>query len=957
MNNLPGRVALIFLLLFPALGQGQDAAVIGSFADVANALALRDRAQQQLGDRFAVSVQAIPTGASRMQRVLVVPVRPAGDIVEIVRGAGFPGAWRLVLDDTAQSVGEPRSERPPAARPPPAPRDNLPVADRAPVPAPAAPAPPEPALPSTPTLLGDEPQLLGFQDGIPFHRIAIRNFGSGDPGIVLDGAVDEPIWDTVRPYDNMIVAVPAKGTAGEYSTAVRLLATDKGLYVSSVMEQPPETLVRRFSTRDDFIDRDTFGLTLDVSGQGLVGYWFIVALGGSVMDGKVLPERNYQRDWDGPWIGRSAVRPDGWSVEMFLPWSMMNMPDTGAVRNIGFAASRQISHSNERYQWPGYAYSSARFVSALNQADVEGVYPRQQFSIIPFASTTRDEARGLQDYRAGADISWKPSPKFELTASVLPDFGAVESDDVVLNLSASETFFPEKRLFFLEGNEIFDTSPRANTGNIYRIITNDDFNTTSRKISSGQYVPAPISLINSRRIGGSANQQTVPAGVTADAGENRRPTELLGAGKLTGSLGNLRYGLLGAEEDDVLWYGTDMAGNPVDINGEGRTFGVSRFLYESVGKGRSAIGFTGTAVQGPQYDAYVHAIDAHYTSREGKLIVDTQAISSDVDGTEGIGGLFDLMYAVNSNLRHKIELDYMDEGVHLNDLGFLRRNNYSSARYVLIYNKQKFSPSISNYRSTLVFEREQNVSKGQYTGGGVYWRTSMVLPGRNSLRTGVGYFPARYEDLDSRGNGAYRVEEGGWLSLVLATDAARVFSYSAGVGIETEDLGDLTYSAVAGVTIRPLDTISIDLDVAYKKHRGWLVYQGGRNFGSYEAAEWQPKLNINWFLAVNHQLRFSLQWVGVRADEAGFWEVPAGDGELMPGTRTRPDHDFTVSMVTAQLRYRWEIAPLTDFYLVFNLANTLPNQTGSHFPDLFSNSFDDPIINRFIMKLRYRFGN
>ena len=142
---------------------------------------------------------------------------------------------------------------------------------------------------------------------------------------------------------------------------------------------------------------------------------------------------------------------------MFLPWSMMNMPDAGTMRNIGFAASRQVSSTNERYQWPGYPYTSSKFVSALNQMDVEGVSPRQQFSVIPYISTTIDDAIHETDYRAGADISWKPSPKFEMTGSLLPDFGAVEADDVVLNLTAAETFFPEKRLFFLEGNEVFDT--------------------------------------------------------------------------------------------------------------------------------------------------------------------------------------------------------------------------------------------------------------------------------------------------------------------------------------------------------------------------------------------------------------------------------------------------------------------------------------------------------------------
>ena len=89
---------------------------------------------------------------------------------------------------------------------------------------------------------------------------------------------------------------------------------------------------------------------------------------------------------------------------------------------------------------------------------VEGVSPRRQWSLIPYVSSTLDYATSDQDARAGLDFNWQLSSRLGLTASVEPDFGAVEADDVVLNLTALETFFPEKRLFFLEGNELYETT-------------------------------------------------------------------------------------------------------------------------------------------------------------------------------------------------------------------------------------------------------------------------------------------------------------------------------------------------------------------------------------------------------------------------------------------------------------------------------------------------------------------
>ena len=99
-----------------------------------------------------------------------------------------------------------------------------------------------------------------------------------------------------------------------------------------------------------------------------------------------------------------------------------------------------------------------------------------------------------------------------------------------------------------------------------------------------------------------------------------------------------------------------------------------------------------------------------------------------------------------------------------------------------------------------------------------------------------------------------------------------------------------------------------------------------------------------------------MQWAGVKAGEQGFFEI-SDSAKLIPGLRTQPDYDFTVSLLTAQLRYRWEIAPLTDLYVVYNLGNQLPSQHKDDFSSLFEDAFDDPIVESFVVKLRYRFGN
>ena len=660
------------------------------------------------------------------------------------------------------------------------------------------------------------------------------------------------------------------------------------------------------------------------------------------MDGKVLPERRYSNDWDGTWLSKTAKFDAGWSTEMYLPWSMMSLPAVQGKRDVGFAVSRIVSHLNERYQWPGLSQSSPKFVTALNTAQVDDVRPSKQFSIIPYASAIVDEARDDSEIRVGADLTWRPNPLFEVAAALNPDFGAVESDDVVLNLTALETFFPEKRLFFLEGNEVFETANRASFGNNMRIYNAENFATTSRRDFVTDDLPAPISLVNTRRIGGTASQAQLPSGFLALRGERDQPTDLLGAVKLTGNSGGFRYGALAVAEDDVEWRVLDSIGQERSYRDDGRDFAIARFLYEASAENRYSVGYIGTSVSGPLYDAQVHGIDAHFASPNGAVGADLQLMRSEVDEVTGEGALLDLSYRPNSNNRHTLRLDYFDEQVDINDLGFLARNDYAGAQYIYTYVRPKAGRWFKNKRGAVALTQRYNISKGQVVDSSIYWRATTTLPGRTTLRTALAYFPERFEDRDSRGNGAYRVRDRYFWNALVATDASKMFSYSAGIGGIQENLGDWSYRLKFGVTARPSPSVVASMDVTYVKRDGWVLYQGGNNFGAFSGTDWQPKLSLSWFVASAHQLKLSLQWAGVRVDEDRFFEVPAGDGRLVAVPQTQGGNDFSLSLLTTQLRYRWEIAPLTDLFVVYNRGNVLAGASEAGFSDLFTDAFDDP---------------
>ena len=123
--------------------------------------------------------------------------------------------------------------------------------------------------------------------------INIPEFAKDQFNMRIDGRLDEAVWQQVPGYDNMLVMDPDTLADPRYKTDARFFYTEEGLYVGVYMQQPPETLIARLSSRDLFINRDAVGITLDTSGEGLYGYWFSVNLGGSVMDGKVAAERQF----------------------------------------------------------------------------------------------------------------------------------------------------------------------------------------------------------------------------------------------------------------------------------------------------------------------------------------------------------------------------------------------------------------------------------------------------------------------------------------------------------------------------------------------------------------------------------------------------------------------------------------------------------------------------------------
>lgn len=766
------------------------------------------------------------------------------------------------------------------------------------------------------------------------NALPLQKFEPSDIDMEIDGKLDELVWTRISPFNEMRVTNPETLSEVPFDTRTRIFYTSRGLYIAVDMEQPADTIVQRISSRDNTaIKRDSVTVTLDTSGEGLFGYWMMLALGDNQADGTILPERQYRTEWDGAWYGATQVTPDGWSAEFFVPWGQMAMPQEDSLRHMGISVVRDVAHLDQTWGWPAIPESSQIFMSNLPLLQFEGVDLRQQWSVFPFVSVTADNIADDQTSKSGFDIFWRPSSNFQLTGTVNPDFGSVESDNVVVNLTANETFYPEKRLFFQEGQEIFNTTPRS-TG------------------SNGQR----FSVVNTRRIGGRPRAPDLPAGVRLSARDRIKPAELVGALKATGQMGAVRYGVLTAAEDETEY----------EIGGAkyvqaGRDFNAFRVLYEdSEGAAYRGLGYIGTLVQHPQSDALVHAIDFHYLTSGGRWNVDGQVISSDSDDHGSGRGIFaDIIYSPRQGIRHNLQLTAFDDKIDVNDLGFQQRNDNMEAWYRFEWIKTDLQ-MVRNFRFNPFLRYEEN-SAGDRTNNMLpLLNMSATLNNLDRVSVQLQHFPKRYDDRNSFGNGTFETRERTSYFLDYTTNPARPVSVSAGYSSIGELVSGRTLESRTGVTWRPQENISLSARVAYNDRSGWLLHQSRQDFTAFEATQWEGELNFDFFATANQQLTMALQWVGIRAFEDTFYnlqaDAPTKHRDLVQVPKPAgPSDSFSLSQLNFQLRYRWQIAPLSDLFVVYTRGDNVRAQIGE-FDDLFEESWNNPLGDQLVVKLRYRFG-
>jgi hypothetical protein len=283
----------------------------------------------------------------------------------------------------------------------------------------------------------------------------------------VDGVLDEPVWQQAPAITDFVQKLPIEGAGPTVETEVRLLYDDDALYVGArLRRRDPGAIRRSITRRDGESDAEVFTVSLDTYRDRRTAYSFSVSSGGVRGDAyhsQDSEDSGREPQFDPVWTARSRVDAEGWTAELRIPFSQLRFNAAEAQR-WGMQLTRTVPDRNERLQWVLIPAAAAGFSSRFGQLDgIAGIPAARRLEVMPYVAadlTARarvDPTNPFRDRagaRAGGDLKVGLGPNLTLDATINPDFGQVEADPAVVNLTAFEVVLEERRPFFVEGNEL-----------------------------------------------------------------------------------------------------------------------------------------------------------------------------------------------------------------------------------------------------------------------------------------------------------------------------------------------------------------------------------------------------------------------------------------------------------------------------------------------------------------------
>ncbi len=769
----------------------------------------------------------------------------------------------------------------------------------------------------------------------------------------VDGILNDNVWKFAQPATDFIQRDPDEGKPASEQTEIRVLYDDEALYIGAMMyNSQPDQIVARLSRRDNVIETDRVAVFIDSFHDHQNGYEFTFNAAGGKIDILLYDDANKEdKSWDAVWDVHTRILPNGWSAEVRIPFSMLRYRsdiNDSTEHEWGINFRRRISRKSEQDRWVHVPKSQTGFISRFGHlVGLKNLPAPHRIELLPFVLSKQqwqpeksDQQRiGKFSGNAGLDFKYSLSNNFLLDATINPDFGQVEADPAVLNLSTFETFYPEKRPFFIEGTHII------------RFTTfGDDFGP---------------GMFYSRRIGRALSASEVSVPTKGRIIDMPQATTILGAAKISGKTnGGTSIGVIQAFTKEERAFVADSAGttfeqvvepfahyNIVRLRQDVLDNSVVGLILTTTAKDKRYPAITTGGDWNLKFDSNTYQLDGFFGLSYTKNFVSDRGLGS--------AGKLAFSRIADAHWLWSVSSDFTSKEYNINDVGFFRRPNDYGFVGVFTYKEDAPAQLVRNYSVQMFFHERENfdwvnlIRQAQLNGSALstnYW----------TFNAAVSVDVGRYDDRETRGNGLYARPDVYNANISVLTDGRKDVNGSLSIRTVWDNDQRFGWGSTVGVEVKPASWMEYQLEAGYngvRNQRAWIANEasGGSTmsiFGSRSTHE----VNFTLRSTITFTPDLTLQFYGQVFLAKGHYE----NFRRLIGTTDFVQHnfagnpDFNSQTLNTNLVLRWEYVPGSTLFFVWSQVRR--GGSGDYFrsfADDFGDTFRIRPSNVLLLKVSY----
>ena len=715
--------------------------------------------------------------------------------------------------------------------------------------------------------------------------------------VVIDGILDDKVWLEVPLQTTNFEVIPQTLTPIEDNFNYQIYPNPKGLFIA-ITAVIKGNLRRRTQENDTLFSNDNVQVMIDMSNTEQFSYVFAVNHQGYSYDGIYKQNKELDLDWSTEWKYRVSHSESSWSAEIYVPWSVMTF-GLKKTNTFGLSIIRYDESSNVTYSSIPASSTMNSFLSSFKKESVS--LPSDSFfDAFPYIAFNRDIENSEDAYDVGVELFWKPSNNHLLSATINPDFGQVEADEIVVNFSAIENFFSERRPFFNENQNIFNVNG-----------------------------PENLRIIHTPRIGGESFY------------DEEYQSELDSAFKYTYGNQAFDLGLLAAFES-------------TPSSNQGRDFwsirGQSHFHSNKLGLSINRVITPSIERTSTVVSSDIALVISESTEIFGGIV--TAGIEQGTEKFNDTGWWLTGSSEFSEQHIHEFSVFTYGENLQLNDVGFVRRVNRKQFEYEYIY--QLPDANFSNVRDIAYsFEVELKTNFQKETLPSVFGLgVELETESEYEYQMSIEYGSSGVDDLITRGNRAV------WFPSYYAAEFELSFpeydwgSASLTLEIGTEGLSGKFYIFESSLERQLSDYLFSSLTLAQYNSESWFDWNEENLVDEYDFTEQSLEFSLDYQIAENQELRLKFEAVIGKANNLARYEVDESNNLLVIDGL----NDFSFAESAFQLRYKYALSNVTAFYLSYGFGGEFEDDLAKFGQrNLYKRSIESKNAHNVFAKLRVKF--